>query len=139
MKLRFVTVALIACVWISGYSQKLNYINYHNSVNKAEYFLYTKQKIEEAKLLYLQAFSGVPQPLARDCYMLARCYAKLDDFDSAWIFLEKSSNTSIIFIKPSEIIVQDTFYFEKLLIDHPEVVNPPLSPLAIVGYPSPVN
>lgn len=123
MKRTLLLLVLLACLGISSYSQKANYINYYNFTNKAEYFLYTQQKTEQAKQLYLHAFSIVPEPLAKDCYMLARCYAKLGDYDSAWIFLQKATNTSIIFNAPSEIIRQDTFYFGQFLRIHPESVD----------------
>ncbi|MFN8134377.1 MAG: hypothetical protein U0Z17_03810 [Bacteroidales bacterium] len=118
----FHTIFLIAFLGIEAYAQKATYIDYHNYVNKAEYYLYNHQKIGQAKQLYLKAFSIVPEPLPKDCYMLARCYAIEGEYDSAWIFLKKSSNTTIVFNMPSEIIWQDTFYFEQFLKIRPEVL-----------------
>ena len=123
MKSIFHSIVLIGFLGFEAYSQKANYIEYHNYVNKAEYYLYPRQKTEQAKQLYLKAFSVVPEPLPKDCYMLARCYAKAGNYDSAWTYLSKSTNTTIIFNIPSEIIQQDTFYFEQFLKIHPEVIS----------------
>jgi len=96
------------------YAQSGGYIKYSQSIDSAEYRMYIGD-YKVAEQIYVKAFLKVKKPLSRDCYMLTRCYAKLGQYDSAIVYLEKSASTAISSNKTFKVILQDQYFFKDLL------------------------
>lgn len=64
-----------------------DYIQYFRLVNEAEYWL-EQHEYKYAEELYLKAFD-LEQPIWKDCYLLAKCYAYQGDKDRCYQYLQK--------------------------------------------------
>ncbi len=87
MKTKILILLLISYQFSFGQS---NYINYYNKCNEAEYRLITNN-ITIAKQTYADAFKLVKKPFGKDLYMMAKCFAMENKFDSAYLFLKKAA------------------------------------------------
>lgn len=92
-------VCLIFLLYIFNSKDNLliaqNYIQYHNLVNEAEYWLY-KQEYKKAEKLYKRAFR-LEKAFSKDSYLLAKCYALQGKKKACHNWLKKSSATPISF------------------------------------------
>ncbi|MEI7596733.1 MAG: hypothetical protein WCK02_13365 [Bacteroidota bacterium] len=112
--LRAFLMATFVLSTVISIAQTGAYIKYFQSVDSAEYRMFVGD-YEIAEKIYQMAFAKVHRPLERDCYMLARCYSKMGQYDSAIVYLEKSASTAIGSNRTFKVILQDQFYFQNVL------------------------
>lgn len=77
----------------AGTTMAQDYIQYYEYVNEAEYWMY-RQEYNKATQLYLASESKAPI-LAKDAYLLAKCYAYQGDRDNCFKWLVKSAEYNI--------------------------------------------
>lgn len=69
-----------------------DYIEYYNLVNEAEYWMY-KKEYKKAETLYMRAFK-VENPMKKDAYLMAKCYALTGNKEATLKWLKKSIEVS---------------------------------------------
>lgn len=89
------SIILVCSLLFIQLTSAQDYIDYHNHVNEAEYWMY-KEDYQKAKKLYKKAFQ-IGKVIPKDSYLLAKCYAALGNKKQCRKWLEISSLTPISF------------------------------------------